>query len=122
MRRGKGVMIVLSDFFVKEGYESGLRLLKEHGYEVFAVQVLSPEELEPKIGGDLRLKDVEDGDTAEITITSSLLKKYKQTVNAYCNRLHEFCAQRDITHMTVTSDTPVDQFVLEYLRRRGLLR
>lgn len=122
MRRGKGVMIVLSDFFVKEGYESGLRLLKGHGYEVFAVQVLSPEELEPKIGGDLRLKDVEDGDTAEITITASLLKKYKQTVNAYCNRLHEFCAQRDITHMTVTSDTPVDQFVLEYLRRRGLLR
>jgi hypothetical protein len=121
-RRGKGVMLVLSDFFVKEGYEDGLRLLKGHGYEVFAVQVLAPEELEPKLGGDLRLKDVEDGDTAEVTITASLLKKYKQTINAYCNRLHEFCAQRDITHMTVTSDTPVDQFVLEYLRRRGLLR
>lgn len=121
-RRGKGVMLVLSDFFVKEGYEDGLRLLKGHGYEVFVVQVLAPEELEPKIGGDLRLKDVEDGDVAEVTITASLLKKYKQTINAYCNRLHEFCAQRDITHMTVTSDTPVDQFVLDYLRRRGLLR
>lgn len=121
-RRGKGVMIVLSDFMVKEGYETGLRLLRGHGYDLFAIQVLSPQEMEPNIGGDLRLKDMEDGDTAEVTITAPLLKKYKATLNAYCNRLHEFCAQRDIVHMTVKSDTPIDTLVLDYLRRRGLLK
>lgn len=121
-RRGKGVMIVLSDFMVKEGYETGLRLLRGHGYDLFAIQVLSPQEMEPTIGGDLRLKDMEDADTAEVTITAPLLKKYKQTLNAYCNRLHEFCAQRDIVHMTVKSDTPIDTLVLDYLRRRGLLK
>lgn len=121
-RRGKGIMLVLSDFFYKEGYETGLRLLKGHGYDVFAIQVLSPQEMEPNIGGDLRLKDVEDGDTAEVTISAPLLKKYKQILNAYCNRLHEFCAQRDLTHLTVKSDMPVDVLVMDYLRRRGLLR
>ncbi len=121
-RRGKGVMIVLSDFMIKEGYETGLRLLVGHGYDLFAIQVLSPQEMEPSIGGDLRLKDMEDGDTAEVTITAPLLKKYKATLNAYCNRLHEFCAQRDIVHMTVKSDTPIDTLVLDYLRRRGLLK
>lgn len=121
-RRGRGVMVVLSDFFVKEGYESGLRLLKGHGYDVFAIQIVSPEEMDPKLGGDLRLKDMEDGDAAEITITAPLLKKYKQLFTAYSNRLHDFCAQRDIVHMTVKSDTPVDTFVLDYLRRRGLLK
>ncbi|MFN7019985.1 MAG: DUF58 domain-containing protein [Phycisphaerales bacterium] len=121
-RRGKGVMVILSDFFYKEGYETGLRLLKGHGYDLFAIQVLSPQEMEPNIGGDLRLRDVEDGDAAEVTISAPLLKKYKQILNAYCNRLHEFCAQRDIVHMTVKSDTPVDVLVMDYLRRRGLLR
>lgn len=121
-RRGKGVMIILSDFFVKEGYEAGLRLLKGHGYDVYAIQVLSPQEMEPTIGGDLRLKDIEDGDTAEVTITAPLLKKYKQILNTYCNKLHQFCTQRDIIHMTVKSDMPVDQLVMDYLRRRGLLR
>ncbi len=121
-RRGKGVMIILSDFFVKEGYEAGLRLLKGQGYDVYAIQVLSPQEMEPTIGGDLRLKDIEDGDTAEVTITAPLLKKYKQILNAYCNKLHQFCTQRDIIHMTVKSDMPVDQLVMDYLRRRGLLR
>ena len=41
---------------------------------------------------------------------------------AYCNRLHEFCAQRNIVHMTIKSDTPIDSFVMDYLRRRGLLK
>lgn len=121
-RRGKGVMVLISDFMVKEGYETGLRLLRGHGYDLFAIQVLSPQEMTPTIGGDLRLKDIEDGDAAEVTISAPLLKRYQQTLNAYCNRLHEFCAQRDIVHMTVKSDTKVDSFVLDYLRRRGLLK
>lgn len=121
-RRGKGVMVLISDFMLKEGYETGLRLLKGHGYDLFAIQVLSPQEMNPTLGGDLRLKDIEDGDAAEVTISAALLKKYQQTLNAYCNRLHEFCAQRDIVHMSVKSDMGVDTFVLDYLRRRGLLR
>ncbi len=121
-RRGKGVMVLLSDMFLKEGYETGLRLLVGHGYDLFVIQVLSPQEMEPPITGDLRLKDVEDGDLAEVTISAPLLKRYKANLNAYCNRLHEFCAQRDIIHMTVKSDTPIDSLVLDYLRRRGLLK
>lgn len=121
-RRGRGVMVLISDFLVKEGYEDGLRLLKGHGYDLYAIQVLSPQEMEPSIGGDLRLKDVEDGDAAEVTISAPLIKKYKQTLNAFCNRLHEFCVQRDIIHMTVKSDMAMDVLVLDYLRRRGLLR
>jgi uncharacterized protein (DUF58 family) len=121
-RRGKGVMVVLSDFFIKEGYETGLRLLVGHGYDLFAIQVLSPQEVEPNIAGDLRLKDVEDADLAEVTISAPLLKRYKANLTAYCDRLHEFCVRRDIVHMTVKSDTPVDSFVLDYLRKRGLLK
>jgi hypothetical protein len=121
-RRGRGVMVLISDFFIKEGYETGLRLLKGRGYDLYAIQVLSPEEMKPTLGGDLRLKDIEDADRAEVTITAPLLKKYAQTLNAYCNRLHEFCVQRDIQHITVKSDTAVDRFVLEYLRSRGMLR
>jgi uncharacterized protein (DUF58 family) len=120
-RRGKGVMLIISDFLIKEGYEDGLRLMLGQGYDVYAIQVLSPQEIEPTLGGDLRLKDCEDGDLAELTITAPLLKKYKATVQAYCNRFREFCQSRGITPLTVPSDTAVDVLVLEYLRRRGLL-
>jgi len=121
-RRGKGVMIVLSDFFMKEGYETGLRLLVGRGYDVFAMQVMSPQEIEPDITGDLRLRDVEDFDQAEVTITAPLLKRYKQTLSAYCGELREFCARREITNLSVRTDTPIETLIMDYLRQRGLLR
>ncbi|MCC6426214.1 MAG: DUF58 domain-containing protein [Phycisphaerales bacterium] len=121
-RRGKGVMVVFSDFMFKDGYEAGLRMLVGRGFDVFAIQVLSPQEIDPPITGDLRLRDVEDGDQTEVTISAPLLKKYKQNLAAYNDQLRDFCARREITFLSVRSDTPVDTLILDYLRRRGLVR
>lgn len=125
-RRGRGVMLVFSDFFFKEGYETGLKLLKGHGYDVFCIQVLSPQEVDPAgpngLLGDLRLKDVEDGDLAEVTISAPLLKRYKANLSAYCEGLRAFCAQRDMQLITVRSDTPVETLILDYLRKRGVVK
>jgi len=121
-RRGRGVMVVFSDFFMKEGYEDGLRLLVGRGYDVFAVQILAPQEVNPEIAGDLQLRDIEDGDMAEVTISAPLIKKYKQNLAAYCRGFWDFCARREISAITVESDTPIDTLLLEYLRKRGMLR
>jgi uncharacterized protein (DUF58 family) len=120
-RRGKGIMVVMSDFFFKDGFETGLKLLVGRGYDVYCIQVLSPQEIDPPLTGDLRLKDVEDGDTAEVTISAPLLKRYKANLAAYCDSLREFCTRRDMTMLTVKSDTPVDVLMLDYLRKRGMI-
>ncbi len=125
-RRGKGVMVVLSDFFIKEGYETGLRMMLGRGYDLFLIQVLSPQEVDPTgpngLAGDLRLRDVEDADVAEVTISAPLLKRYKANLAAYCDQLKEFAARREISLLTVRTDTPLDTLILDYLRKRGLLR
>ncbi|MCA9279744.1 MAG: DUF58 domain-containing protein [Phycisphaeraceae bacterium] len=125
-RRGRGIMIVMSDFFIKEGYEDGLRMLAGHGYDVFALQVLSPQEVDPTgpngIAGDLRLRDVEDEDFAEITVSAPLLKRYKATLDAYRDNLRTFCARREIMHMTTQSDMPIDTLLVDSLRRKGVLK
>lgn len=121
-RQGKGVMVVLSDFFFKEGYEQGLRYLLGRGYDLVLVQVLSPQEVEPTLGGDLRLRDVEDNDAAEVTISGPLLKRYKANLAAWCDGLRDFCARREITLLTVQSDLSVETLLLDYLRNCGVLR
>jgi uncharacterized protein (DUF58 family) len=121
-RTGKGVMVVLSDFFFKEGYEQGLRMLVGRGFDVFCMQTLAPQEVEPTLGGDLRLKDIEDADIAEVTISAPLLKRYKENLAAYCDQWRQFCARRDIATLTIRTDTPVETVILDYLRTRGLLR
>lgn len=121
-RSGKGVMIIFSDFLFKEGYEQGLRYLAGRGFDVVCVQVLSPQELDPTITGDLRLRDAEDGDRAEITVSGPLLKRYRATLAAYCDELRQFCGSRDMMHIAVPSDTPIETLLLDHLRRRGVLR
>ena len=123
-RQGKGVMVVLSDFLFKEGYEKGLRYVVGGGFDTFALQLLSPEEIDPGkagLSGDLRLTDVEDEDTAEVTVSAPLLKRYHDNLNAYCGRLREFCVRRGVMHMTVDTSTDMKTLLLDYLRKRGLL-
>lgn len=125
-RRGKGVMVVLSDFFFKEGYEAGLKYLVGHGYDVYCVQLLSPQELEPAgpggIAGDLRLRDAEDQDLAEVTVSAPLLKRYKANLSAYIGQLREFCHRRDMQLLSVRTDASVEQTVLDHFRKSGLVR
>ena len=121
-RMGTGLMIVLSDFLFKEGFEDGLRRLVSRKYDLYVVQVLSPTELSPEFSGDLRLLDVEDGDMAEVTLSAALLSYYKRNLTAYCNELKAFCARRGATYTLANSADPVEALVLNYLRRIGMLR
>ena len=116
-----GIVILLSDFFEKGGYETGLRYLLGRSYDVYAVQMLSPEEIDPPLLGDLRLTDVEDDDTAEVTVGRALINRYKQNLQAYCGGLKEYCSRRGISYLFTSTDVPFDQIVLSYFRKRGLL-
>jgi uncharacterized protein (DUF58 family) len=119
--RSKGVCVVLSDFFDKGGYESGLRYVAGGKYDLFCVQVLSPQEIEPELQGDLKLRDMEDDDTAEVSITQPLIKRYKANLNAYCLALKEYITRRGGTYLFTSTAVPFDTLVLSYLRERGLL-
>jgi hypothetical protein len=119
--RQKGVLVFLSDFFVKDGFEASLRYVAGGRYDLFCVQVLSPQEIDPPLQGDLRLKDMEDGDEAEVSITQPLMKRYKANLNAYCLALKEYLTRRGGTYLFTSTTVPFDSLVLNYLRERGLL-
>jgi uncharacterized protein (DUF58 family) len=119
--RQRGVCVVLSDFFIKEGFEAGLRYVAGGKYDLFCVQTLSPQEVDPDLQGDLKLRDIEDDDTAEVSITQPLVKQYKANLNAYCLALKDFVTRRGGTYLFTSTAVPFDTLVLNYLRERGLL-
>jgi hypothetical protein len=119
---GKGIVVVLSDFMDKGGYEEALRYLIARQLDVYVIQILSQEEIEPEIEGDLKLVDVEDDDVAEITAGGPLLRRYKQNLAAYRATLHQFCTRRGVTCLFTSNQIPFDRLVLTYLRQRGLVR
>ena len=119
--RGKGVLVVISDFLDKAGFENGLRYVTSGRYDLFAVHVLAPQEIEPDLKGDLKLIDLEDADAAEVSITGQLLKRYKANLNAYCLALKNYITRRGGTYLFSSTNVPFETLVLNYLRERGLL-
>jgi uncharacterized protein (DUF58 family) len=119
---GKGIVVLLSDFMDKGGYEDALRYLVARQMDIYIIQVLSQEEIEPEIVGDLKLVDIEDDDVAEITVSGPLLKRYKQNLAAFRAGLHEFCARRGVNCLFTSTQVPFDRLVLTYLRQRGLVK
>jgi uncharacterized protein (DUF58 family) len=121
-RFGSGVTIVVSDFLFKQGYENALRRLIGARYDLYVIQVLSPQEIAPELTGDLKLFDIEDADVAEITVGSALLKYYQRNLAAYCTELNDFCTHRGAVYVRANSADSIESLVLNYLRRVQLLR
>ncbi|MFA9477962.1 DUF58 domain-containing protein [Phycisphaerales bacterium AB-hyl4] len=124
LQRQPGIVILVSDFFDKGELGDALRYLASDRYDTYALQLLSPQELDPVKGqvvGDLRLKDVEDGDIAEVSITPALVKRYKANLQAYCQHVRDQCLRRGIAYLMSDTSVPFETVVLKYLRQRGLV-
>lgn len=119
---GKGIVVLITDLMDKSGYESALRLLVAREMDVYLIHLLAPEELEPQLVGDLKLVDCEDGDTREISVSSQLLKRYHDTLNAFVGQAKSYCNRRSIAYIPARSDQAVDVLINQYLRQRGLVR
>ena len=48
---GKGVVVVISDFLDKHGYQDALRYLLARNMDIFVIHILSQEEVEPELVG-----------------------------------------------------------------------
>lgn len=119
---GRGVVVLISDLMDKEGYEKALRYFVSQNIDCYVIHVLSQEELDPDVKGDLKLVDCEDQDEAEITVSAPLLNKYKQTLSAFTSGAQEFCSRRGMHYLLANNQMPVEQLVAKQLRRRGLVR
>jgi uncharacterized protein (DUF58 family) len=119
---GRGIVILISDLMDKQGYEAALKYLISRNMDVYVVQILSREELDPDVQGDVRLIDCEDNDMAELTVTPMLLARYKRTVAAFVDQARQYCNRRDMVYLLARNDVPVDDLVGGYLRTRGLVR
>ena len=119
---GQGILVLITDLMDKNGYESALRFLLAQDFDVYVIQVLSQEELDPELKGDLRLVDCEDADFAEITVSRPLLERYRKTLATFLDGARDFCTRRGMNYLLANTETPVDQLGANYLRTRGLVR
>lgn len=114
-----GLAVVISDLMDPAGYEAGLRALKGRGFDVHVLHVLSPDEINPAFGGDLKLVDSESGQVCELSLDGPALRSYRGRLGAFLERAEGFCRRNEIRYHRVVTDNPVEAFMLRHLK--GLL-
>lgn len=119
--RGGGVSVILSDFFNPGGIEDAVKYLLYKKQDVVLIHVLSPEELNPLMEGQVRLKDCETGDIRDIAVTPALLKQYDKKLRLFINNIKEFSKKMGAAYIQVSSGDAVEKVVFEEFTKAGIV-
>ena len=101
--------------------ERVIRELAGTSAELIILHVLSPDELDPKLEGDVRLVDSETGDGIDVTIDLATIDAYKARLAAWQAGFAELAAKRRASYVPVSSDVPLAELVFAELRRRRVI-
>lgn len=117
--RGRGIVILLSDFLTFGNIETPLNLLYSAGLEIFGIQILSPMEIQPELTGDLRLVDCEDQTVLDVSGVGELLGIYREHLEGMHERLAGMCRKRNGRFLRVNAAEPLEQLLFDTLCRKG---
>lgn len=120
-RARPGLCLLLSDFLDDSRWQTGVTALGAAGLEVAALHILSPDELDPQLTGDLRLTDVETGDAQEISVDESLLAAYRLRLQEWTAEVAAACRRSGGRWLLVDSSLPPERVALHELRKAGWL-
>lgn len=120
-RRTAGLVFVITDLFDPAGVESGLRSLAARGHEIVLLHLLSPEELEPPISGDLELVDSESGERSSLTVDQAAVEAYRRRLSAWLSDVRQICNRLGASYALVNSGRPVEELLFGDLRNGKVL-
>jgi len=119
--RRAGLVILISDLFTDD-YESGLRQLLSRGHEAALIHILSPDEIDPPLGGDLQLVDIETNYERDVSIDGSLRNLYRTRVHDWIESIQANCRKHGIRYLDLVTSQSWDQALLLEMRRTGFVK
>jgi uncharacterized protein (DUF58 family) len=120
--RGRGVIIVLSDFLANTDLSRSMNLLYSSGLEIMGVQILGPTELEPDVTGDVRFVDCEDHQVLDVSSAASLMDLYTEYLTSYNQTLETACRKRGGRFITLNSGDSLEHLLFDKLSRKGWVK
>jgi hypothetical protein len=85
------------------------------------LHLLSPDELDPMLEGDLRLVDSETGDGIDVTVDLATIDDYKARLAAWQEGFADTAAKRRASYVPLSTDVPLADLVFAELRRRRVV-
>lgn len=120
---GDGLSVIISDFLTDDDYESAIDYLAEKRRDIMCVQVLTGEELNPKVRGKNVFFDSETaGKTYRKNINREVMRAYREAVAYVQDRLRGYCNARGAEYVLIKDDKPLDEIFFEKFTEMGVLK
>lgn len=120
---GDGLSIVISDFLTDNDYENAIDYMVDKKRDLLCVQVLSTEELNPKVRGKNIFYDSEnERKSYRKNINRDIIKAYREAVQYVTERLFNYCVARGAEYLLVQDDMPLERIFFEKLTGVGVLK
>ncbi len=116
-----GLALLLTDGYDLDGLSRGLTALAARGHEIVLLHLLTPDELDPTLRGDLRLVDTETGDRREITVDGAALDAYRHRLTSWLAELRALAGKHGGRHILLRTDVPLRRMLLEDLRKARIV-
>ncbi len=117
----RGLAVIISDFLAEDGEAIELcETMTHHRQEVVAFQILSPEECDLSLEGNVILVDSETGEE-RLVEPETARREYKEQLEAHCAAVQKRCWNAGVDYHRCAADEPVEDALRAYLLKREQL-
>jgi len=116
-----GLAVLVSDFMDEAGFERPLITLQGQGFDLWCLQVTDREDIAPAGVGDIALEDAESGQALGVHLGDDLRERLLAEAARFSEELKAWCMGRGIGYAEAPTSAPIDEFVMDVLRRGGFL-
>ena len=120
---GDGLSVLLSDFLTENNYEAGIDHLVDRKRDVLCIQILSKEEVKPKIRGKVQLYDSEDSNRIyKKNVNKDVIIAYEKALEYVKERLTNYCNSRNALYLFLTTGEDEGEVFMNVLVQMGVLK
>jgi uncharacterized protein (DUF58 family) len=120
--RKKGVIVLISDLFVKiENFINALKHFRYCGHEVIILQVMHEEELSFSFNENLLFKGMESSDIIQ-SDALALRNSYIQVVKEHNEKISKICSTYDYDNILISTNDSLGPILSSYLNFRQRIR
>ena len=107
MRLRQGLLVIVSDFFDPAGIDAVLDALRHVRHRLLLVQLVKASDRDPRIQGEVRLRDCETGAVEDVSVTGQVIESYRAAYDRFEGALAGFARRRSAGLLRLDVDADV---------------
>lgn len=116
--KNRSLVVIISDLFDNlEQVTSAIKHFRHNNHEVLVFQILDPREIDFDFGYKSTFIDLESKEEI-ITEPYQIKNEYQNLVKDFTNTIEKSCREANIDYSLVTTSTPFDKALKDYLNKR----